>query len=495
MYNKKIKLIAAFIILILISNLFIPIALAISEEQVLENTELNNNISINEISSDTESEINEQEDDNIINEEDEENIADPEYTEYTENNTINNIAGDLLEENIEEDIEEDSYIVNEELKTEEENTEVEEIDTRDFSINVEISGYKIKQYIQNNIYYLFLPKGLDISDLNINYTGNVTEISSGTKNADKTITNNFLSNDTLTVTANDKTYTIKVMQTDIASICINLNDGITLNTVNSHSKDRKYSSTVQVFGANNSNNDIIEALSAEFKGRGNSTWLFDKKPYQIKFSKKQNLLGIGNGKSKKWVLLANYVDVSLLRDKIMSDVGIGTKLTNIPNSEFIDLFVNGEYIGNYLLTDKIETGSSRLKLNDEKGVLMELDNFYGRSEPLYMTTKYSGTVFAIKESYAGDNDLGDAAERAAMKSFENSINNFESAIYSKASWNTIKNIIDVDSFARLYLDMEFAEDRDSYNSSTFFYKDGENDKIHAGPLWDFDVALRLYEIR
>ena len=402
------------------------------------------------------------------------------------NNTTSNtdiIQGGILRNNPDE------------INDEEEEINQEEIVDTDFSVNADISGYVLNQYIQDNIYYLFLPKVIDISNLDIKYTGNVTEVSSGIINSDdKIITNDFSNNNTIIVTANNNQYTVKVMQTDIASICINLDNDVTLEHVNAHSKDHKYSASVQVFGAKNISNDILEAVAAEFKGRGNSTWMLSKKGYQIKFNKKTNLLGIGNGKSKKWVLLANQVDRTLLRNKIMYDLGLETGLTNIPNSEFVDLFVNGEYIGNYLLSDKIETGSTRVNLSNEKGVLMEMDNFYGESEPLYFRTNRLNTVYAVKESYAGDNDLGNDAERSAMESFQASINQFEDAIYAKASWDTIKSIIDVESFAKLYLDREFSEDRDGYNSSTYFYKDGDDDKIHAGPLWDFDVSLGYHKL-
>ncbi len=264
-------------------------------------------------------------------------------------------------------------------------------------------------------------------------------------------------------------------------------------TVHAGSKDVKYGASMQIVGSSDATYNISDN-EIEFKGRGNSTWKMDKRGYQIKLSKKQNLLGIGNGKSKKWVLLANQADRTLLRNKIAYDLGVETGLTNIPNSTFIDLYVNGEYIGNYLLCDKVETGSDRINLKNEKGVLVEIDNEYGKYEDFYFTTKSSKTTYALKESYAGDNDLGDAAQEEALRSFETAINNFETALNNKnTTWEEIKKMIDVESFAKLYLVMELTENPDGFYSSTYLYKDGDNDVIHAGPVWDFDAAFGYYK--
>jgi len=365
-----------------------------------------------------------------------------------------------------------------------------------FSAYLETNGYKIGTYLSKGIYYLFVPKTIDIKNLTIQYQYGVDikQVSSGTiDNTNKRIINNFANNDTLKIVANDNTnYTIKVMQSDIPSICINLKNDVSLQTVHAGSKDIKYDASMQVIGATDNSYNISDN-NIQFKGRGNSTWKMDKRGYQIKLDKKQNLLGIGNGKSKKWVLLANQADRTLLRNKIAYDLGVETGLTNIPNSTFVDLYVNGEYIGNYLLSDKVETGSSRVNLTNEKGALVEIDNEYGKYEPLYFTTNSSKMTFALKESYAGDNDLGEKAEQVALNSFQTSINQFETALNTKASWEQIKKIIDVKSFAKLYLVMELSENPDALYSSTYFYKDGDNDVIHAGPVWDFDAAFGYYK--
>lgn len=377
--------------------------------------------------------------------------------------TENEIAEEIVDENIVEE-------------------EILSSSSTSFSAYIEIDGYKINTWLSNNIYYLFVPNNVDITNLEINYEN-------------KQVVNDFSHNNTLQVVAsNNKQYTIKVMKSDIPSICINLKNNVELETVHAGSKDIKYGASMQIIGANDENYNILDN-NIEIKGRGNSTWKYEKKPYQIKLNKKQNLFGIGKGKAKKWILLANQFDRSLLRNKIANDISTGIGLSDIPNSKFIDLYINGEFLGNYLLTEKIEVGASRVALKDEKGVLVEMDNLTGTSEELYFKSKYQNIIYTLKDSYADDNDLGDDAKKVAFKSFENSINNFEKLLYSEnASWDKIKNVIDVESFAKLYLITELSEDIDAFATSMFFYKDGDNDKIHAGPAWDFDVALGYHKV-
>lgn len=492
---KRTKIAALIIMLVLIINIIMPTAFALEEE-------LNNTVNENDIGL-----IEENTTENVENKE--ENSLESEI--INQENTINNevVEEDEETEKIEDNEMEQEENINEKedlntIDNEEDNLKVEETEIEDineelsanesFSVYVEINGYKIGTYLSNNIYYLFIPKGVDISNLSVKYTGTVTTVSSGTVDAqNKTITNDFAQTDTIVITANNIKYTIKVMQSDIPSICINLKNDVTLKTVQTGSRDTKYDATLKINGASDESYNISDD-AIQFKGRGNTTWGMAKKGYQIKLNKKQNLLGIGNGKSKKWVLLANQGDRTLLRNKVMYDLGVETGLTNIPNSTFIDLYVNGEYLGNYLVSDKVESGDSRVKLTDKNGVLVELDNQYGKEEKFYFTTKSSGTVFALKESYAGDNDLGDNAEREALKSFETAANNLEQALNQKASWTTINSMIDAESFAKFYLVMEFSENPDGFWSSTFFYKNGNADKIHAGPVWDFDTALGYHKL-
>lgn len=383
-------------------------------------------------------------------------------------------------------------------------------------------GYEINTYFQEEIYYLFLPKDIDISQLKIKYNceGNIASVNSSTAvvdTTDKTITDNFVPKDTMVITMQDgKSYTLKVIQSDIPSIMINnltltekdagtgetVSVPKTLNDLIGGSKDVRYKSRIQVSGAENEEQNFVED-NTEIKGRGNSTWEVDKKPFQIKLNTKRNLLGIGSGESKTWILLANYYDKSLMRNKIMNDLQRELLPDTNLNSKFVDLYIDGEYLGNYLLCEKIQIGQNRVNLQNKYGVLAEIDLGYaeGTDDPKFRTDKTKG-IFVIKETYAEeelkeqDLDNGETIEsvkQEAIELFKADINKFEDLIYAEnPDWNQISKMIDVESFVNYYFLIELAEDLDRFLTSTYLYKDGPDDVIHIGPVWDSDHALGYF---
>ena len=103
--------------------------------------------------------------------------------------------------------------------------------------------------------------------------------------------------------------------------------------------------------------------SIQIKGRGNSTWSYAKKPYKIKLDKKTSLLGLG-GKSKHWVLLANYLDESLMRNKLAYDLSEKLGVPVYMHSTWVDLILNGEFVGNYQLCEQIRIEENRINIYD-----------------------------------------------------------------------------------------------------------------------------------
>lgn len=153
----------------------------------------------------------------------------------------------------------------------------------------------------------------------------------------------------------------------------------------------------------------------------------------------------------------------------------------------MDLYINGEYLGNYLICEKVEVGSNRVELKNPDGILLEMDNHYGTAEPYYFTTTKSGTIFTLKDSV----DAADSPEvQQAFAGVQADINELETLLYADdPDWAAISEIIDVDSFIKRYFVDEFAKNIEMGMSSIYFYKDGDSDKIHAGPVWDYDLSL------
>lgn len=249
-------------------------------------------------------------------------------------------------------------------------------------------------------------------------------------------------------------------------------NGATLQEIQENGKDIKYEGNMVVF-------DGVEYDGVEIKGRGNYSWMADKKSYRIKFASKVKLLGME--KSKKWVLIANSVDDSLMRNDLAQYL-MGLVREEYPfRGEFVKLAVDGEELGVYYLMRTMDIGKSAVDLRDTMGVLMELDNAYCQAEEIWYKT-VMGNCLTIKDAVADDN-----AEVAAME-FVEDFNALEMAV-SEGDYEKVEELADAQSLAEYFVVAELASDPDAYVTSWFMYKDGSLDKIHFGLVWDFDAAF------
>ena len=242
---------------------------------------------------------------------------------------------------------------------------------------------------------------------------------------------------------------------------------ITLRDIHNNSKSIKYENNIMTIDNNKYNITI--------KGRGNATWELIKRPYQISFDEKTSILDLEE--SKKYILLANYVDPSLLRNDFTFKVAskMDLKYSNI--GKYIDLYVDKKYIGNYYLVPQVNINSSSVDIKDNNAILMELDNMYYESETYFITDYYKDHL-TIKDQKNKDNNEG-------YEAFQNKYNLMEKNI-AKKNYKWLKDNIDIESFIKYYIIVDFAKNYDSYQSSFYMYMDGIDDKIHVGPIWDFD---------
>ena len=379
----------------------------------------------------------------------------------------------------------------------------------DTSPEIEITGVFGCHVVDNNkttingwysdddkCYYMFLTRACSIPDVVLNVSGVIV---SGTTNGtiDKktnSISGAFTkSGDSISVTDNSNNpYKIIVMQSDIPSISINLN-GTDLNTVHNNGKDVKYSGNTIVITNTDGSVDLLQENNVEFKGRGNSTWAAsDKKGYQIKFDKKQEVLGMA--KAKKWVLLANAFDDSLMRNSLAYKLADNLGMTFSADFKYVDLWINGEYRGNYIIGEKNEITGSRLDLTDNEGVLFEHDSLYYAGEDIWFQTDVDGEYFAVKETVSNNSDDINAGVESFKKTYNNFIKYICNTDRKAITIDGLSKYIDVKSAAQYYLVTEYMVNVESYYTSYFMYKDGEADVIHFGPVWDFDSSQGAYNI-
>ena len=272
---------------------------------------------------------------------------------------------------------------------------------------------------------------------------------------------------------------------------------------------------------------VYSGTLSQIKGRGNSTWTKAKKPYQIKLAESTDLLQSGNeaNESKTWVLLANYLDPSLLNNSIVLGMGkdLGMKF-NIENKH-VDLYYDGEYRGSYLLSEKVEVGSGRVDvlniedinsaLNPEKkdypvktavtangaeytycdgmispedvtgGYLLEMDYEERAKEEICYFKTTRGQYVVVKSP-----ELASKEEMDYIASF---YQEYEDAVYNgginPTTGKAYSEYVDRESVAAYYLMNEFSKARDFFGSSAYLYKNSGEDKMNMGPLWDYDLGF------
>ncbi len=252
-------------------------------------------------------------------------------------------------------------------------------------------------------------------------------------------------------------------------------------------------------------------LSGKIKGRGNTSWYYPKKPYTIKLSEKENLLGMGE--CKKWVLINNYIDKSLLRNSFASYIG-----NTCFNSEWqpkfrsVDLVLNGSYRGTYILGESIKIEKNRINIqslentykgkgldlnNDDRvdicdgGFLCEINN--KEDEDFNFSSTIGFPIISLK-----DPDLDFEEANVELKRYiRETVQEAEDTLYGN-NWQNVElgytNKFDINSFIDWYLVNEFLKNADSVSGpSIYFYYNPSDSKIHFGPNWDFDASCGQFK--
>lgn len=228
--------------------------------------------------------------------------------------------------------------------------------------------------------------------------------------------------------------------------------------------------------------DITED-SVSIKGRGNSTWDMEKKPYALKFDKKISLLG--EPKDKSWVLLANYTDKTMLRNHIAFYMGKISNLDYTPRCHFVELMLNGRYNGTYQLCEKIKISGDRVNVGDD-GFLMEIDaRAMSESDSRYFVVNNLVQPVNIKDpdvEYYDDN-YNYAREYVTIA---DSVLFSDGFADSNEGW---QKFMDVNTFVDWYLINEISKNNDAILWSSCYMNLKRGEKLKMGPIWDFDIAL------
>ena len=352
----------------------------------------------------------------------------------------------------------------------------------------------------SSVKYFFLPVSSDNSKVDIYnaysepVTVNGTEIAAG-----ETAQINYEFGKSYSVTADNKTYTLKFMKSNAeAGIYINNSDadgnGTNLATYLNKDKSRSAAATGAIVEPDGS---VDNTSIKKIKGRGNTTWTMPKMSYNITYSDNVSIAGMS--KSKKYSILANYQDDSLSRNRFLYDLSDAVGIPYASDSRYVDFYVNGFYWGSYQMCEKIEVGKNSLindiddeaYLNEDGTVnadfpfVCEIDPNATDGEDYYVTCADSIKV-TIKSPELNEGDTGYNEVKAYV---QKKFNNFYFAV---SGYKDISEIADVDSVAKLYLINEIGKNWDSGVSSLFFtWKQDENGtyKFFGSPVWDYDNSL------
>ena len=214
------------------------------------------------------------------------------------------------------------------------------------------------------------------------------------------------------------------------------------------------------------------------RGRGNSSWYYDKKPYNLYLYQSASLLEMNE--ATEWVLIANASDNTNLRNKLIYDLANNTSPRPgwAPENEYVDLFLNGEYAGLYLLCEKKENAAYKLKGEKDENITICLNNYITKLDNPETALKLDDTIYA--EIVAPS--ISSAAKYTRLEAFLHEVMNS----LSSEDWT---EYIDLDSFARKYLIEEIFTNTDGGEASQFYYWDQSANKLYAGPCWDYDLTL------
>lgn len=233
-------------------------------------------------------------------------------------------------------------------------------------------------------------------------------------------------------------------------------------------------------------NDGSELLDAgtSIRGRGNSTWGQPKKPYALKLDSKAEVLGMP--KHKRWVLLANWMDRTLLRNDVSFEMGRRI-MSYAPRGEFVELYLNGKYQGNYYLCEQIKPDKNRVNVDEENGgYILEFDTYGPSDEINYFYTPVRNYPVTIKEP---DEEVITSWEHPVYTYIYDYVGSIENLLHEdsdRTRWAEVEELLDITSYIDWWLIHEITHNFEpNHPKSSYMHKMPEG-KLFAGPVWDFD---------
>ena len=237
----------------------------------------------------------------------------------------------------------------------------------------------------------------------------------------------------------------------------------------------------QFWGKDSPSSDIMELT---IRGRGNTSWFSPKKAYKIEFSQKQQLLGMPA--NRDWALIPNYADKTLMKNYLMYHLSAKLGAYYSPRCEFAELYLNGDYLGIYLLTETIKIAKKRINIpENSESYVVEFDGKLREDEQAVYSSVINptGKNFRIHDPKNASNEV--------LSTIDEYIHSFETFLIDikKDQDNNLNQWIDIDECVKHYWVQEFSKNPDAIFFTSVFFSWTKGGLIKMGPVWDFDLSF------
>ena len=231
----------------------------------------------------------------------------------------------------------------------------------------------------------------------------------------------------------------------------------------------------------------MQVMKGSIQPRGSASWhLYKKPPFSIKFDTGLDMFDLGV--SRKWNLLANNSDKSLLKDIEMFKFANELELQHTPRLHHIHLFINDDYMGVYSVCTKTKRGQNDVNI-DARDYLFNWGPPNWDTKIEYNSKFWPGGEFPYYTNYV---DVvwpdKDAIRPQGVTEAKKIIQNFVDEV-DKGADADLSKVIDLESFAKYYWLQEIALNGDCWYRSNYMWYNHEDGKLYAGPIWDMEWAF------
>ncbi len=356
----------------------------------------------------------------------------------------------------------------------------------EYNVGVDYDIYSYRDS-DNKIFYLFIPCRADMSKITFSVTHRDGS-TSGPYTAD--FSDDKLGENELVMGTTNQ-YTVIALQSNLPTMMIQVDETYgTLDDMyddkyhNTHVYGEMVTSVTDEMAVRNGwttryvsvDENADKNCSLDMRGRGNATWGYKKRPYQIKTENNLDLLGLG--RQDTFVLLANFNDASFLRNQLALEFSLAIGMDYTPRCQQLDLFINGEYKGLYLLAEKCDIGENRIEIDKNKDVLYEINQRYEEYGEFGFLSNFDGL---------GKVRIHSPEDRSRISNVQSIFYRAERALYG-IDEEEFLTFFDLESWAKMYIIQELTMNHDAYWGSLYFYYDHTDGKLHACAPWDFDYA-------